>query len=367
MAFYLSITLGSTIFALTAQIWQKYCGRIGGDLRQRDKACFAALAVLSLLPYCLTMGLRYGIGTDYFYTYVPTFTLAANGTYTLEPGYQLLMRLVLFFTDNPTWMFLLCACVIVGLTGRAVWKYSELPWVSILLFAADRHFFISMNGMRQYMGLAVVLGAFRYVREKCLWKYALVVLAASLFHTSMLIFLPLGLLMYLKIDPFIGGGLVVVLTLLNRPLTAAIRWAVSYTRFAYYYNQEGWIVESPYREKFYYLLILAVLASILYWQNKTDTGYQFLYSLELIVLYLSFNRSIVILADRLCWSLEFFHLLLIPKMIVSCKSKKMRWIVGAICVGTCALFCYFEIFQHGYHEVYPYQSIFGVAAQGAAA
>ncbi len=120
MAFYLSITLGSTLFALTAQIWQKYCCRIGGDLRQRDKACFAALAVLSLLPYCLTMGLRYGIGTDYFYTYVPTFTLAANGTYTLEPGYQLLMRLVLFFTDNPTWMFLLCACVI-GCVNIWVW------------------------------------------------------------------------------------------------------------------------------------------------------------------------------------------------------------------------------------------------------
>lgn len=367
MAFYLSITLGGTLTALIAQQWQKRCRRGGGDLGQRDKAGFVILAVLSLLPYCLTMGLRYGIGTDYFYTYVPTFALAANGTYTLDPGYRLLMRFVLFFTDDPTWMFLLCACVIVGLTGRAIWKYSELPWVSILLFAADRHFFISMNGMRQYMGLAVVLGAFRYVREKCLWKYALVVLAASLFHTSMLIFLPLGLLMYLKINPLVGGGLVAALSLMRRPLTAAIRWVVSHTRFAYYYDQEGWIVESPYREKFYYLLVLAVLASIFYWQNKDDAEYQFLYSLELIVLYLSFNRSIVILADRLCWSLEFFHLFLIPKIIVSCKSKRVRWIVGAACVGICALFCYYEIFYHGYHEVYPYQSIFGTATQSAAA
>ena len=367
MAFYLSVTLESALIALVAQIWQKRCSRAGSALRQQDRTGFAALAVLSLLPYCLTMGLRYGIGTDYFYTYLPTFRLAVNGIYTLDFGYQLLTRLVVLFTDNPTWMFLLCACVIVGLTGRAAWKYSELPWVTILLFAADRHFFISMNGMRQYMGLAVVIGAYRYVREKCLWKYALVVLAASLFHTSMLIFLPLGLLMYLKINPLVGGGLVAVLSLMRKPLTAAIRWAVSYTRFAYYYNQDGWVIESPYRVKFYYLLILAVIASIFYWKNKDDTGYQFLYSLELIVLYLSFNRSIVILADRLCWSLEFFHLLLIPKIIVSCENKKMRWLVGTICVGVCALFCYFEIFYHGYHEVYPYQSVFSLAAQGAAA
>lgn len=365
MAFYLNVTLGSTLLALAAQAWQKHFRHAENALTQRHRTGFVTLAVLSLLPYCLTMGLRYAIGTDYFYTYVPTFELAANGVYTLDFGYRLLMRFVLFFTDDPTGIFLLSACVIVGLTGKAVWKYSELPWVSILLFAADRHFFISMNGMRQYMGLAVVIGAYRYVREKCLWKYVLVVLAASLFHTSMLIFLPLGLLMYLKIDPLVGGGIVAVLSLMRGPLTAAVRWVVSYTRFAYYYNQEGWVVESPYHEKFYYLLILVVIASIFYWQNKDDPEYRFLYSLELIVLYLSFNRSIVILADRLCWSLEFFHLLLIPKIIVSCKSNKLRWIVGAICVGVCAAFCYFEIFYHGYHEVYPYQSIFSPAAQSA--
>ena len=123
----------------------------------------------------------------------------------------------------------------------------------------------------------------------------------------------------------------------------------------------------PYWQQFYYVLILAVIASIFYWQNKDDPGYQFLYSLELVLLYLAFNRSVVILADRLCWSLQFFHLLLIPKIIVSCKNKKLRWLVGTVCVGLCALFCYFEIVRLGHHEVYPYQSVFIIAAQAAAA
>ena len=367
MAFYLCVTMSSTLLALIAQLWKEgrcLAGNGENPLKKPDRTVFVMLAVFSLVPYCLTMGLRYGIGTDYFFTYVPAFQKAANGTFTLEIGFQWLMRLVLLFTDDPTGLFLVCAVVIVGMTGKAIWECSELPWVSILLFAADRHFFMSMNGMRQYMSLAVVLGAFKYVREKCLWKYVLVVLAASLFHTSVLIFLPLGLLMYLKINPVVGGGLVVILSLLRVPLTNVIRWAVSHTRFARYYIESGWLVESPYTHKFYFLLILTIMASIFYSKNKDDVGYQFLYSLELIVLYLSVNRSIVILADRLCWSLEFFHLLLIPKIIVSSDSKLVRWIVGIICVGACLIFCVYEIFHYGYHEVYPYQSIFSIPQMG---
>lgn len=367
MSFYLSITMGGTIAAMAAQLWRKYRQREGAALAQNDQALYVLLVLLSLLPYCLTMGLRYGIGTDYFYTYVPSFKLAASGTFTLEWGFRAVMYGVLLFTENPVGLFMVCAILIVGLTGTAVWKYSAVPWVSILLFAADRHFFISMNVMRQYMALAVVLCAIRFVQEKCLWKYAIVVLVASLFHRSVLMFLPLGLLMYIPVTPVIGFGAIAVLYLLHDHVARLAYWVISFTPYAHYYNAGNWVYYWLYSEKFNYLLILAVMASLFYYRNKHDVSYRFLYGLQLVALFISFNRDIMIQADRISWSLEFFNLLLIPKIIVSSDSKLIRWIVGIICVGACTAFMVYEVFHCRYYEVYPYQSVFDAMLVGAAA
>lgn len=366
MAFYLSITMGGTIAAMAAQLWRGYRRRTGSALSRNDEALYILLALLSLLPYCLAMGLRYGTGTDYFYTYVPTFQLAANGIFTLERGFRAVMYLVLLFTDNPVWLFMVCAVLIVGLTGTAIWKYSAIPWVSILLFAFDRHFFISMNGMRQYMALAIAICAIRFVQEKCLWKYAVVILLASLFHRSILMFLPLGLLMYIPISPAVGYGAIFILYLLHDQIARLAYWLISFTPYAHYYVAGGWVYYWLYPEKFHYLLILTMMTSLFYHRNKQDASYRFLYGLQLIALFISFNRDIMIQADRISWSLEFFNVLLIPKVIVSSDSKLIRWIVGIICVGACALFMVYEIFHCRYHEVYPYQSIFSALPVGAA-
>lgn len=366
MFFYLNITMGGTIAAMAAQLWHQYRQREGAALARSDQAFYVLLALLSLLPYCLAMGLRYGIGTDYFYTYIPTFQLAANGTFELEWGFRAVMYLVLLFTDNPVWLFMACAVLIVGLTGTAIWKYSAIPWVSILLFAADRHFFMSMNVMRQYMALAVAMCAILFVKEKCFWKYALVILAASLFHRSVLMFLPLGLLMYIPITPVIGCGAIAALYLLREPVSRLAYWVISLTPYAHYYDAGGWIYYWLYSEKFNYLLIITVMASLFYYRNKNDASYRFLYGLQLIALFISFNRDIMIQADRISWSFEFFNVLLIPKVIVSSDSKLIRWIVGIICVGTCTMFMVYEVFHCRYHEVYPYQSVFGALAMGGA-
>lgn len=367
MSFYLSITMGGTIAAMAAQLWRRYRQREGAALARNDQALYILLMILSLLPYCLTMGLRYGIGTDYFYTYVPAFQWAANGAFTFEWGFRAVMYLVLLFTENPVGLFMVCAVLIVGLTGTAVWKYSAIPWVSILLFAADRHFFISMNIMRQYMALAVAICAIRFVKEKCFWKYALVILAASLFHKSVLLFLPLGLLMYIPVTPVIGCGAIVVLYVLHDQLSRLAYWVISFTPYALYYESGGWVYYWLYPEKFNYLLIITVMASLFYYRNKDDASYRFLYTLQLIMLFISFNRDIMIQADRISMSLEFFHLLLIPKVIMSSDSKLIRWIVGIICVGACTLFTVYEVFHCRYYEVYPYQSVLGALLVGPAA
>ncbi len=358
MGFYLGVTLGSTALALLAQFARARRAARPAQGRFCETPEYVLMA-LSLAPYFLTMGLRYAIGTDYFAVYWPAFGMVAEGQPgpVNEIGYRVLVRLILLVTQDSTWLFLTCALLIVGSTGAALWKFSDIPWISILLFAADRTFFMGMNVMRQYMALAVVIWAFPYIRSKCFWKYALVVMAASTLHTSMLMFLPLYLLVYIPLTPLFGGAVITVMFLLREPLAGVVHRIVSMTRFIKYYDHMADI--SPlYREKFLYLLVIAAVASILYRRCRSKPGFQFLYNLELLALFISFNRSVVIQADRISWNLEFFHLLLIPALISACKKKWQKGVVGAVCIGVCLWFCWYEIFHCGYHEVVPYRCVF---------
>lgn len=358
MFFYSGVTLASTAAALWAQRWDRRHTGPSSPLQKRDWVIYCLLVLLSLLPYCLTMGLRYGIGTDYFYTYYPAFmgVLQGGGWHKEEPVFYLLMRAVAFFTSDPLWLFLVCAILLVGLTGLAVWKLSDLPWVSVLLFAVDRHFYISMNVMRQYMSLAILLCAFAYIKKGCFWKYALLVLLASTFHSAILMFLPLYFLRYLYIPPVLGAAVVTLCANLQPQLMDLAHRIVGRTRFAFYYDDPTWTSPQVYPEKFLYVLLILTVACLLYDRCRHDACFRFLYNSEWLLLFLSFNRSLVPLADRLCWSLEFLHLLFIPKLIMSPRKPWQRWLVGILCVGACAALCYFEIFEHGYHEVLPYRT-----------
>ena len=184
MGFYLGVTLGSTALALLAQFARARRAARPAQGRFCETPEYVLMA-LSLAPYFLTMGLRYAIGTDYFAVYWPAFGMVAEGQPgpVNEIGYRVLVRLILLVTQDSTWLFLTCALLIVGSTGAALWKFSDIPWISILLFAADRTFFMGMNVMRQYMALAVVIWAFPYIRSKCFWKYALV--AVSYTHLTL--------------------------------------------------------------------------------------------------------------------------------------------------------------------------------------
>ena len=61
------------------------------------------LIVLSALPYFFTMTFRYGIGTDYFITYYPTFVSASNPSIWhphVETLYLFINNLVASFTNQ---------------------------------------------------------------------------------------------------------------------------------------------------------------------------------------------------------------------------------------------------------------------------
>ena len=150
----------------------------------------------TFFPLLLFSSLRYPkYGTD-TYVYSDMFGVFAHGNYafyenpyTYEAGFMLLSKIISLMTSNFQ-MFLLalnlfyiwsCVCFIR--------KYSSSVWLSVFLFVGMGFFDQSMNVLRQFFALSIILCAYRYLDRRVIGKFLLLVIFASLFHLSSIIFI----------------------------------------------------------------------------------------------------------------------------------------------------------------------------------
>ncbi|MCS2939711.1 EpsG family protein [Bacteroides fragilis] len=150
----------------------------------------------TFFPLLLFSSLRYPkYGTD-TYVYSDMFGVFAHGNYafyenpyTYEAGFMLLSKIISLMTSNFQ-MFLLalnlfyiwsCVCFIR--------KYSPSVWLSVFLFVGMGFFDQSMNVLRQFFALSIILWAYRYLDRRVIGKFLLLVIFASLFHLSSIIFI----------------------------------------------------------------------------------------------------------------------------------------------------------------------------------
>lgn len=323
-----------------------------------------ALAVGSALPYVLVSGFRYKVGTDYIETYEPLIQGMLEGvefpTMIVEPGYWAVCRILSGLGLGITWLMLFSAAFTIAFFWVAFYDLSDIPWLSVFLFAGARPFFISMNCVRQYMAMAMALFAFRYIKEKCFWKYALCICVAALWHSSILVFLPLYFLRYVKPNPFAGAGLLALTVVFKEQIMALLRFVVEKTPYAFYIGSIFDSVPPTYPEKFLATLPVFVVGCVYYFvaDNRKDALFRVLLTCQLGVLFFALNRNVIPLAERVSWMLEMTQLLFIPMLLHREPRKWLRWVLGAVMIGALLWFTYYEIFQHGYQAVNLYRCVF---------
>lgn len=332
---------------------------------------FAGLAVLSALPFIVVSGLRYDVGTDYFFTYVPMFDRIAAGVpfaeIDVEPGFWLLNVIIQWMGGGYVWLFTLTSAFVICFMWKGIFDQSAIPWLSIAIFVLGEGFFVSMNGVRQYMALAVVFFGFRYVKERRFWKYALCVLFGALFHMTILVFLPVYFLRYLrgKAAPLVVLGSVLLVSLLNGPMKTLFDFIVSKTPYGNYVGSEFQVAQRFYPARIMIYVVVIALALLSYYltENGQKPEYRFLLYLEIIALFLALNRNIFPLTDRFCWYFEVAHILIIPAIVAAAKKWPAKIGLAAAPLGVMAWVAYDEIVLRLFHEVIPYQLVYwpGVA------
>ena len=157
------------------------------ELTNSRKAVWLIVILMSAVA-----GLRavsVGIDTK---TYDVVFDIISNGTvksmYGIEASFIYFCSLLLHLWDNNHFLFFTFAFIVHGLVLFRIWQDREFISFRWSVFSYYIMFFpFSLNGIRQFVAVAIVFYATSFIKKGKYIKFSAFVVLAMMFHTSAII------------------------------------------------------------------------------------------------------------------------------------------------------------------------------------
>ena len=333
-------------------------GWIGIHTRSYRRGRKTWTVLFTILPLFLIAALRYDVGTDYLYVYVPYFQTLSWGRELreIEPLFRLLNQMIIWMGGHYQWVFVVCAGIFTLLVFSQIFRDSPAPLLSIFLLYGLTYYFISLNATRQMVACAILLYSLRYVEAKQWKKFAVTVVIASGFHYSCVLFAVVYVIGRWKIRPRDTVGLSALLFLCTEPITAIALEVIRMTPYRFYIgsqfdtDQSGRII----------LAIQVVVLILAAWQYRDVEKYRIYFNLHMINTWLASFAGRIVLIERIRWIFGLSSVILIPMAIRNISNTKMRFLVRVSVIVCFAAYACIVIGIRGNHEVLPYRSILGL-------
>lgn len=190
IVFYLIIAIITCAMAMGVGTPAEYSFVNGQRIRKSAYDRLLLCGIFVILFAC--SALRFGIGNDYR-QYTQTAHEAYVGGYVVtEIGFNILVKLIYGLVGFECYelVFAAFAFVTIYVFLKAVYCQSASFGQSFFLFMTLGLYFQTYNTIRYYLVLAVALYSMRYVVERDWIKFVFVIVAASFFHKSVLLVLP---------------------------------------------------------------------------------------------------------------------------------------------------------------------------------
>lgn len=168
----------------------------GRLIESSSRSNYWQYALVGILAYSLNVGLRFGRGVDYNLYYYVYHSIIDGVDGRFEPLFVLLVRFFgLVQLDWPSFVFFMSFLFVFSI----YFMLKDLP--DLVKFSLPMAFFLSPwveNIMRQTMGFSVMMIAIGFLirRERSYLKFFLFSFIALLFHSSVIVFVPISLLFY---------------------------------------------------------------------------------------------------------------------------------------------------------------------------
>ena len=391
MAFYIVGTLASCMLA----VWmQKQDALLPGGVSARRRW---QKILLCGLPLTLLSAMRWGPGTDFYYTYLPEFRalqwLRAGGgeqlceelfrpivdllsqmyglpgtptsTMTVflgilekcEPGYRALMEAAVLLGGQFRVVVAVTSVIIGVCVFYAIFTQSTNPVLAIYLYVATSNYFLSLNIVRQYVAIAIGLVALQFAKERRLWAFLLCVALAMTFHTTAVLLLPCYFLGRVELKPRYAVLLVALTFAGSGVLGTAAAWLMPRIGLGYYARYLGSAWEEGLEPILLAINLCVLLFSSWYWSAAKKRCPYFIlwYNMTLLGTLALALSGVLPLMKRVNYYYAAPQFLLLPEVLQAEEDAKRRRILTVLIVLAFAAETIVAVGIYNKNGVLPYQ------------
>ncbi len=279
-----------------------------------------------------------------------------------EKMYLVLNLVIKLFTKNERVFITIIS--VLGLIGPYLFikRYSKNYLLSLMFYVILGLYNYNFYILRQALAISILLLSVKYIEEKSLWKFLLVVGAASCFHVSSIIFVIAYPICNLKLK--IKGIILYVISAITLFFTTGPILSIIYKLNLYdSYSQKSSATDGKGRLLLLSLIFIAMI--VLYYMNnkkelkhkslvnrrkKEDTHSIFLnmFMIGLVLQLFAIQQSVVV---RLANIFVISASILIPNVIDKIENKKIKNVISTA-VFCCAIFYAFFIPTINNYEIY---------------
>lgn len=316
---------------------------------------------LSFLIVVIFAAIRKNVSADYS-NYIGNFiNIGINGqSARIEPGYWLLNRIIGIFSHDLNIIIIITSIITFTLIFLTIKEYSVAPAVSVLFLFVLRDYEMLICLIRQGIALAIVVYSFRYLVDEKYFKYFILILIASSFHYSAIIFMLLYRVLNKKlsnndISTYIFLGIFIFLARNGLDFLGNIIHSNYYSSLIELISEPG-----PVYIKQALLNLIILLLSIFKYKDMINENKYSVIFINVLFLntILSFSLLGLNLAYRFTIYFDFFNIFLYPILIkVYFKPKILNSMIFLI-VCIFLLYRYYQLLPISMYMPLPYTTFF---------
>lgn len=248
-----------------------------------------------------------------------------------ELGYVIFEKLIGSISSSHLFYKMVIATIFMSALGVFIYKNSEDPFISFIIYDALMYNMFSLTGYRQVVSVAIgILFGYEYIKKRKFIPFLILVLVASLFHKSTLFFI----VFYFLADKKITQKYLIVISALIMFLLIERYRVFNYVKVIIGYEQYSGTYGFA-QQTFLVLLVLLTVAiivchrQIMWYAKNISFEYTIHYDNALILTWLTVPMAMVSPTSmRVVYDFGFISFLLyIPMLVKSFYDFKNRIIV----------------------------------------
>ena len=282
-----------------------------------------------------------------------------------EIGYVYLNYLLSKVTNNPQYIFIICSVFIYYSYGHFIWKYSKMPWLSLLLFFLLT-FGSTVNIMRQMIAISILLWSVDFLIQKKPLLFAATIVFATLFHNTAFLFAPIWFLPRLQLNRRIVLLMSSIAIIMYIGFSGLLNYAFSYFSMYEYYS-EGMYFEGEVRLASIIQLVISLGVSMFgylaYQQYKDDQwkgseegqSYKLLLLMQFVATVIYFLCLKVNLLDRIALYYSAFSIINIANAIALYPNYRRKSLAYIVLLFLLIYNSTIMTLRPEWNRVYPYE------------